>query len=214
MKNLMLIGKMCSGKTTIADALVADDYEVISLADPIKGVVWGMANGLSMVDLLQSLIFDLVDLTEVQKEEFIKVAKETAAIESGGPKYRERLQFFGTEGGRDRVDKDIWIKCLLAKVQLDPKQAFVIDDCRFINEYEILKEHFSPIILHVARLAQQERLVSLYGSYAPKILTHASELDYELIKARADEGKCIHINSGLPLPVVMSALAEKIKGLI
>jgi len=214
MQNLMFIGKMCSGKTTLAKSLEVLGYEVISLADPIKEVVWGMASGLNMVDLLNSAIFDLVPLTDVQKEEFFRIARETKALESEPPKYRERLQFFGTEGGRNRIDRDIWIKCLLAKVNNNPNKLYALDDCRFVNEYESLKDHFIPVLLHLSKDEQHSRLEALYGNYDPKILTHSSELEFELIKARAVESnKALEIVSNFDLDTNTKLLLDKIKGL-
>lgn len=209
MKHLMFIGKMCSGKTTFAKAL--ENYQVMSLADPIKAVVWKLGEE-ELTSLLEEHIFSLVSLTDVQKEKMYKVCRETLAIKPTPPKNRERLQYFGTDGGRDQVDKNIWIRCLMSRVKKS-LMPVAVDDCRFVNEFDAMKETFFPIILRVSKENQHKRLTNLYGNYDKKILQHASEAEFGLIDAKAREIPHLEINSNYPVETVLPIIREKIREL-
>lgn len=179
MQNLMFAGRMCSGKTTCADILVKYyGYQKISLAAPIKAVVHGMVAGGSAEDLLQEHVFSKTLLSTKQQAALIEYAKKSMEIPSEAPKYRERLQYFGTEAGRDGVDQRLWINCLLGSIK---SGHWVIDDVRFFNEWKQLVNNFIGISLWVSQPIQHKRLISLYGNYNPEILNHASESEFTMI---------------------------------
>lgn len=52
-------------------------------------------------------------------------------------KFRTLLQKIGTECIRDEVDQDAWVNCLVHEVRNTPANWFVIDDCRFKNEFNL-----------------------------------------------------------------------------
>ena len=51
------------------------------------------------------------------------------------------LQWLGTQYGRDHIDQDIWVNIMKTRLaDLNKGIPVMIDDCRFENEFEILKE--------------------------------------------------------------------------
>lgn len=51
------------------------------------------------------------------------------------------LQWLGTQYGRMHIDQDIWVNILKTRLGNIPKDVpIMIDDCRFENEFDVLKE--------------------------------------------------------------------------
>ncbi len=210
MKDIMFIGKMCSGKTTCADTLCeAFGYKRISLASPIKLII---QNEDKLDFILGTEIFPYLELSSAEQGRFREICKRSFLIPSEGPKYRERLQWLGTDGIRKQIDDKVWVNLLLNRVNSEPETSWAVDDVRFVNEYLILDDTFVPMIVLVKPATQIFRITSLYGDFDPNILTHASEMEFELIRGLAGpDVKCV--NGNLPLDTMKTALIETIKGL-
>lgn len=210
MKNVMFIGKMCSGKTTCADTLCeAFGYKRLSLASPIKLII---QNEDKLDFILGTEIFPYLELSSAEQGRFREICKHSFTIPSKGPKYRERLQWLGTDGIRKQIDDKTWINLLLNRVSSEPDTLWAVDDVRFVNEYQMLASAFVPMIVLVKPATQILRITNLYGEFEPSILTHASEMEFELIRGLAgpDVG-CV--NGNLPLDAMKTSLLETIKGL-
>ncbi len=176
----MFVGKMCSGKTTYANiAKKVFGHEVISLASPIKRIVNDLENS---EEILEKEIFPYLDLSSMQKQVMYAVCEHTKSIPSKGPKFRERLQYLGTDGARDKVDQNIWINYLLNKTASTTDKYWAVDDVRFINEFEALKNSFNAVLIMVSPEVQKARIEKLYGGFDPNVLVHASELPEQTIK--------------------------------
>jgi len=78
--------------------------------------------------------------------------KETPSHLLGGHSPRYAMQVLGTEWGRDLMAQDIWRKILLSKVSrcVSEGHSVVVDDLRFENEAEALKE-FGFTVISVKR---------------------------------------------------------------
>lgn len=70
-----------------------------------------------------------------------------------GKSIREAYQTLGTEWGRKQIGEDIWVRCAVESVNNAIKeyyegfnQGIVIDDCRFDNEAEAMKQLGATII--------------------------------------------------------------------
>lgn len=63
----------------------------------------------------------------------------------GRMSYREFLQFFGTDVCR-RIYEDIWFSKLLNDVSVEMPLIAVVDDCRFINEVEAIKNAGGKVV--------------------------------------------------------------------
>lgn len=210
MKNVMFIGKMCSGKTTCADTLCEEfGYKKLSLATPIKLIV---QNEDKLDFILGTEIFPYLELSSAEQGRFREICKHSFTIPSDGPKYRERLQWLGTDGIRRQINDKVWINLLLNRVESEPDTLWTIDDVRFVNEYQALLPQFIPMLILVKPSIQITRITNLYPDADLSIVTHASEMEFELIRGLAgpDVG-CI--NGNLPLDTMKAALIETIKGL-
>jgi len=100
-------------------------------------------------------------------------------------KDRKLLQIIGTDAARDKVDSEIWVKRFKEDMQIvkitteilnKPVSKFVMDDCRFPNEYKILKElGFIGIYINVPDEIRYSRLIGRDGTTQEKTLNHKSE---------------------------------------
>ena len=112
---IALTGLMNSGKSTVADYLVAHrDFVRLKFAQGLKEMM--RALGLS-------------------DEEIEGVRKELPCDKLNGRTSRYAMQTLGTEWGRPPMGQDFWVNLLVQKAQrLDFGTHIVIDDCRFPNE--------------------------------------------------------------------------------
>lgn len=170
---ILIVGKMCSGKTTVANHLF-EKYKinVISLATPIKVMESALADGEAPLAVTRK---HMGHLDPMQQAMFVKILQETLLIPREQPKPRKRLQFIGTEGGRTRISDSIWID--LANRTAEELGNTIIDDVRFVNEFTYFRSRgWKAIVLNVSHEVQLARVGKLYGEVDPAVLTHPSEL--------------------------------------
>lgn len=199
---IIVIGKMLAGKTTVSDHLCKTrGYRHVALADPIKEIE-SMLNPNSP-NISNSFIYEWVIGSYLQYDAMDqamlhKIFDEVREMPREEPKPRKRLQYLGTDGVRKRVDDKLWIKLAAARAKATESDNVVIDDVRFLNEYEyFIGEGWYPIKLEVSPEVQDRRIRALYGDYDPSILEHPSEKDQDIIFKRMDNG--LYINADLPL---------------
>lgn len=117
-----------SGKSVVAGALAERGYYNVKFAGPLKDMTRG---------LLYSMGFD-TDTVERMVEGDLK-EEVLPGFDTVTP--RHVMQTLGTDWGREAVDKDMWTKVALAKIdrlrRLDAR--VVIDDMRFPNEFKALR---------------------------------------------------------------------------
>lgn len=70
--------------------------------------------------------------------------KERAIPQLGGRTLRYALQTLGTEWGREMIDGDLWLNTLRSRL-VDGQYA-IVDDLRFWNEFEMLRDIGATII--------------------------------------------------------------------
>ena len=170
MKNVYFIGKAGSGKSTLASALVMNyGYKSIRFANT-----------------LYNLAYDYFKMDKKQKD-------------------RKLLQIMGTEVGRS-INDNIWVNRVLEDVKIVnitaselnyPEVNFVLDDCRFKNEYEALRDNdWIGIYLDIPEDIRLSRLELRDGQVDKARLTHASETDIDKFKNQAphiiDASKPLH----------------------
>jgi len=100
-------------------------------------------------------------------------------------KDRLLLQTIGTEAGRDVIGSDLWINRFkedmsivkrTSEIMNIPQSKFVMDDCRFPNEHQLLKEiGFIGIYLNVPDNLRKDRLVGRDGATQEHTFNHRSE---------------------------------------
>jgi hypothetical protein len=199
---------MTSGKTTAANYLleIIPNSKRLALAGP----VYDMVNNIDkdpryLVDTYILPYYDPRDLIqqkmglEIPESFYSKweaIVTETRTIPLENPKPRKRLQFLGTDGARKKIDNEIWIKMAGSKANQSPDINWVIDDCRFRNEYKWFENNnWQPIYLFVSKKTQKKRIENLYGQFDPSILEHPSEAEIAKICIPTE---CI-INADQPL---------------
>lgn len=124
-------GLKTSGKSTAANHLVKlYGAERISFAQPIREMLAVL--GLSSADM--------------------SVGKEKPHPVLGGNTPRFAMQTLGTQWGREMIDQRLWLNILAARVcaAKDAGKLVVVDDVRFPNEVELIRE-IGGIIIHIER---------------------------------------------------------------
>ena len=116
---IALFGPQQAGKSTASKSLVENhSYTKVSFADPLYAM--------------------LATLMGISTEEIRKLPKEEPREELEGKSIRQALQLLGTEWGRDMIGEGIWRNTCLRNIQkiVAGGGKVVIDDCRFMNEFE------------------------------------------------------------------------------
>lgn len=111
-----------SGKTTVAQCLVAQGYTIVPFAEPMK---------LMLAPMLECLGYSEAEIKRrlyVHKEELIPELKVST---------RHLLQTLGTEWGRSCVAPDVWLN--LWRCRVSRLGRVVVDDVRFPNEAELVR---------------------------------------------------------------------------
>jgi hypothetical protein len=116
-----------SGKTFTANVLAQQGYRTMSFAEPVKRMA---------VEFIMSFGYtkeQAVRFAWAHKEQEIPAIKTTA---------RHILQTLGTDWGRKCIDGDIWIESMMRRIASclrDEDCRIIIDDVRFVNEAELIK---------------------------------------------------------------------------
>jgi hypothetical protein len=130
---IAISGKARSGKNTLASLLVKNmglddtNSKLVALADPMKKII-----ELMFPEADSECLFGPSELrSKVINDNFIDANNKPLT-------YRQALIDLGAFGRK--YNSDIWLSCLIgdAKKSTD-KLAYVITDCRYINEYNYLK---------------------------------------------------------------------------
>lgn len=116
----IIIGKAGAGKTTVAKYLQSTyGVKQYALGDMLKVFVSTLYDALSVTDNVKPIPLD--ELYNIETKQL----------------HRKRLQLIGTDVCRKVFGNDIWIYCLKQSL---PNDWYVIDDVRFINEFEAFSD--------------------------------------------------------------------------
>jgi hypothetical protein len=112
-----------SGKTTIAEALVARGWQRVRFAGPLKA-------------MLATMLAEVGEDRETISRMIEGDLKELAADALAGETPRWAMQTLGTEWGRKLIHPDIWVRLFLRRAVQLRRQGYpvVCDDLRFCNE--------------------------------------------------------------------------------
>lgn len=129
LNKIALVGTIGSGKTTAANFLSKQGYELESFAKPLK-------------DCLSSMFGWDRQVLEGNTEED-KLVRDTvdsywSEVFGRTVNYRSEAQRFGTEIVRNFYHKDLWVNSLLKRVK--NKNKVLVTDARFENEIRALKK--------------------------------------------------------------------------
>ena len=118
-----------SGKSTIAKHLASYGFNVFSFGEPIKRMT---------IQFLMSFGIDSREarrLAYEAKEEIIPGLNVTS---------RYIQQTLGTEWGRNCIHQNVWLNRLELAIEASTRNGgcakFVVDDLRFVNEYNLIKQ--------------------------------------------------------------------------
>lgn len=125
-----LCGDIGSGKSTVAQHLArAHGYQRKAFATLLKHTA---------LDVFGPMGMESRNVFGTQEEKNKPIAGITDA--EGRPQTGRRiLEWLGTEGFRT-IDPDVWVKSLLGSLSLSGER-YVVEDVRFPNEFEALREH-------------------------------------------------------------------------
>ena len=144
-----LSGLKSSGKSTAANFLVEDGFTKMSFAEPIKR-------------MLACIRLSPRDLYGDRKEE------PNSMLDGNTPRYA--MQTLGTEWGRNSISSNIWVNVVKHDILKGNAKDIVIDDCRFPNEVDMIKD-FGGYIVYIDREgetgthASEAQVQSLYRHY-------------------------------------------------
>lgn len=161
MYNIAIVGKMGSGKSSLANYLVdVHQYTRIANAGSLKA--------------LAAMAYGPIDKSQTYKVTQAKYEWDgrTEEREFSG---RQILQGLGQIV--KEFDRDFWLKAMMRDMDVKGNGPFVCDDTRFPFEADFLRKHGWIIVkLYVPKEVRAERYHTLYGRY-PTIeeLSHESE---------------------------------------
>ena len=181
-----ILGRMGSGKGTVADELVeVYGFRQDSFAATLKDIT--------------SQIFgwdrEMLSGTSTESREFREQVDEWWSEKLGIPNFTPRLalQLIGTDVFRNNFHKNIWVLSAMRRYQ--DGENVVISDCRFPNEVEIIRELGGRIIRvergetpfwwEIAKKAAAGDEAAIEEMAKPHINVHASE--WAWANEKADE---------------------------
>lgn len=128
-----------SGKTTAAQYLMqTQGFRGLKFADGLKNMTMSFLYSFGIDP-------DMVD-------RYVNGDLKEIVIPEVGVTSRHLQRTLGTEWGRKHIGDDIWVRLMSHKVDAWTKAGcfIVIDDLRFLNEYELLKDN-GALIIRVTR---------------------------------------------------------------
>jgi hypothetical protein len=132
MRIVALTGLPRSGKDTAAEWFTLRGYDRLSFADPLKRAA---------AILLDRPLEQMQGADGFDRE---------AIMPEWGFSTRHFLQVFGTECLRQQVDANFWVKRARNHILNRPCVPFIITDCRFENEAEMVRAH-GGIVIEIRR---------------------------------------------------------------
>jgi len=87
-------------------------------------------------DKLKSMLYKLgLSIEEVEGKH-----KEIPSEALMGKTPRQAMQTLGTDWGRNMIGNDIWVSAAMSSIRKSPVKVVVLDDCRFLNEAQAIKD--------------------------------------------------------------------------
>ena len=160
-----LCGNQGSGKDTVANILVSEyGFIKLTFASTLKDIV------AILFSWQRDLLEGLTEESRLWRETTDDFWSEKLSIPSFTP--RKALQMIGTDLFRIHFNNDIWTNIVENKIGVmlknNPKTNIVISDCRFTNEFNLIKQFTDSHIIMILR----EKNISTNKIY------HSSETEW------------------------------------
>ncbi len=181
--SIALVGKQGAGKSSVAQALIAQHgFLRMSWAEPVRQI-FEMAYG------------QIVDYAAMKAQLYeVTLFNGTTALRSG----RELLQRIGTDAMRDQVDQNFWIKAGVSRIWRD---QMVNDDTRFVNEATALRQRGWIIVRVVASEDIRKLRIGqgfVDGGHASEVEQETITVDLELVNDGTVSPQDLTFNSLMP----------------
>jgi hypothetical protein len=143
-----LCGAQGSGKDTVANILISEyGFVKLTFASTLKDVV------AILFSWPRELLEGLTEESRLWREIVDDFWSEKLSIPSFTP--RKALQMIGTDLFRIHFNNDIWISIVENKIgamlKNNPNMNIVISDCRFTNEFSLIKQFSDSYIIMILR---------------------------------------------------------------
>lgn len=144
-----LCGSQGSGKDTVANILISEyGFVKLTFASTLKDVV------AILFSWSRDLLEGLTEESRLWRETVDDFWSEKLSIPSFTP--RKALQMIGTDLFRVHFNNDIWISIVENKIgamlKNNPKTNIIISDCRFANEFSLIKRFPDSHIITILRV--------------------------------------------------------------
>jgi hypothetical protein len=159
-----LCGAQGSGKDTVANILITEyGFVKLTFASTLKDVV------AILFSWPRDLLEGLTEESRLWRETVDDFWSEKLSIPSFTP--RKALQMIGTDLFRIHFNNDIWINIVENKIgatlKNNPNTNIVISDCRFANEFSIIKQFPDS---HIITILREKNII--------QNLAHSSETEW------------------------------------
>ena len=185
MKNILLCGKMGSGKDTVANILRDDyGYKSVAIGDTIKIITHSLQRATLMYAATKYIAQLSVALLGEKNINFMADIREVSnyLLSIGATRnkglLRHAYQQIGTECVRKYVP-DIWIRLAQQRARTLNKKGYpvVISDVRMEDEYWMfVNAGYSPFEVFAPMHIRVERLVKRDRDFNPESLKHMTEM--------------------------------------
>ena len=143
-----LCGAQGSGKDTVANILISEyGFVKLTFASTLKDVV------AILFSWPRDLLEGLTEESRLWREKVDDFWSAKLSIPSFTP--RKALQMIGTDLFRIHFNNDIWINIIENKIgamlKNNPNTNIVISDCRFANEFSLIKQFTDSHIIMILR---------------------------------------------------------------
>lgn len=160
-----LCGAQGSGKDTVANILISEyGFVKLTFASTLKDIV------AILFSWQRDLLEGLTEESRLWRETTDDFWSEKLSIPSFTP--RKALQMIGTDLFRIHFNNDIWTNIVENKIGVmlknNPNTNIVISDCRFANEFNLIKQFTDSHIIMILR----EKNISTNKIY------HSSETEW------------------------------------
>jgi hypothetical protein len=147
-----LCGSQGSGKDTVANILVSEyGFIKLTFASTLKDIVS------ILFSWPRDLLEGLTEESRLWRETNDDFWSEKLSIPNFTP--RKALQMIGTDLFRIHFNNDIWTNILGKKISIvlknNPNTNIVISDCRFTNEFSLIKQFTDSHIITIIREKKQ-----------------------------------------------------------